>query len=922
MTNERKTAFSYFKRLSLLFIFIALACSLSVFLKDSFETTRAAAVKDDLSEFSRADLTQQALFYIQHNYYDPNRLNTKLMLKNGLLAVARSVPEILVDFPDNSQKVTISIEDLEQKFTIPSLQSGLDSMIPVLQQIYAFIEKNYKGDVELPDIERAAINGMLEVLDPHSSLLPPKIFKEFKTQTEGEFGGVGIVIGLREADLTVISPIEGTPAWKAGIKVKDKIVKIGNEATINMNLNEAVEKLRGKIGTQVNLTLSREGVADPFEVTLTRAKIKIDSIQSKLLTAPEGDTGYIKVKHFQEDTYRELARNLKKIKSESKNFKGLILDFRNNPGGLLNQAIQVSDLFLEKGVIVSTVGVGDKVRETEEAKALGTEENYPIMILANESSASASEIVAGALKNNNRGVMIGQQTFGKGSVQSVYNLRDGSALKLTIAQYLTPGNESIQTVGITPDVDLIAATVLPNNVHILASDGMREKDLEKHLESTLNQHKKPVYEVRYFLPKKVKPAGDKDKDKERDFEDDLNEYSNDLKLDDDFYVTMARKIILSNPPAERKAALKEAEKTIKTAEKEEDQKISTALLAIGVNWVQGVSKESPAAEVSFVIEGKQPKDPLIAGEEAKLTLKLKNKGPGDFYRLIAKTESENILFKNKEFPFGYVKSGEQKTWTTKIKIPESALSREDEVKFVFNEGNNKTPEPFVINLVVQPKPHPSFAYSYQISGNGNIHKGEKTTLKVTVKNLGPGQAKDTVVNIKNLEGEGVLVTEGRNKLGIIESGASKEATLSFNVDKSFSKKQVGFDFSIADGAVQESLSDKLKFDLVSGKHSPIPNVLQEAPSIQLTMNESIYSTSQSRFNISGVANSETPLKDVLIFVNNNKVYLKPAKSTESLKKLSFASNVPLENNKNNLITIVARNNRDLAVYKSFFIRKK
>ncbi|MBL7685375.1 MAG: PDZ domain-containing protein, partial [Deltaproteobacteria bacterium] len=485
------------RKYRLFLLVFVLVLSFSFFYKDALNaiSKQNNVVSSDSSEFSQAILSRQTLYYIAHNYYDPARINPRQMLKAGLMAIARGAPEILVDFPEGANQLSVFVEKEEQKIKVPNFSKNVDlgEMVPILQQTYSFIEKHYKGDTELSDIERLALNGMLESLDPHSSLLSPKVFKEFRTQTEGEFGGLGIVIGLKEGDLTVISPLEGTPAWKAGIKSKDKILKINTEATINMNLNDAVEKMRGKVGTQVTLLIAREGVTDPFEITLTRAKIVIDSIQSKLISQPEGDVGYVKVKSFQEDTYRELVKNLDKLKSQSKNFKGLILDFRNNPGGLLSQAIQVSDLFLSSGVIVATAGAGDKVRETEEAKGPGTESNYPIMVLVNDSSASASEIVAAALKNNNRGVVLGQQTFGKGSVQSVYSLKDGSALKLTIAQYLTPGNESIQSVGITPDIQLVAATVTPNNTRILEGEGFREKDLEKHLESSLNQMKKPVY---------------------------------------------------------------------------------------------------------------------------------------------------------------------------------------------------------------------------------------------------------------------------------------------------------------------------------------------------------------------------------------------------------------------------------------------
>lgn len=919
MEKRPQAKFSFVRRLALVFSLLLLGLSASALLRDGLDrSSRTAVGSENLnSSFSKAELVQQTLHYINQAYYDPSRPNPKQMLKAGLLSLARSVPEVVVDFSDNAARITVAVEDTEKKFTLPVLEKNLEPIIPFVQQIFAFIEKNYKGEIEYPDMERAFINGMLESLDPHSSLLAPKIFKEFKTQTEGEFGGLGIVIGLKDGDLTVVAPLEGTPAWKAGIKSKDKIIKIGNEATINMNLNEAVEKLRGKVGSQVTLTITREGISDPFEVTLTRAKIKIDSIRSKLLASPEGDIGYIKVKSFQEDTFRELQKALSKLKSQSTHFKGLILDFRDNPGGLLSQAIQISDLFLDHGVIVSTVGAANKIREVEEARG-GTSENYPIVVLVNDSSASASEIVAGALKNNNRAIVIGEQTFGKGSVQSVYNLRDSSALKLTIAQYLTPGNESIQSVGITPDILLIPGSVLPEDSKILASEGVREKDLDQHLESSLSQSKKPVYKLLYFQPKKPKSDDPNEKDKEEE----NNEYSNDIKLDNDFYTQFARKLILNTQNLERAAWLKQIENVEKTSEKEEEQKISQALSQIGVDWSLGSSPGKPQAEVSFSIEGKQANESIKAGEEAKLTLQVKNVGSGDFYRLIAKTEAETPLFKNREFIFGHVKSGETKSWTTKIKIPETAISREDEIKFVFEEANQKAPETFSTSLLIDAKPRPSFAYSYQLvsPAKDNLQKGDSVKMIITVKNLGASKIKEVVVNIKNLEGESVFVSEGRSKLAELEPGASKEAHLAFNIDKNFDKKKLGIELSIIDMSMQDGLSDKLSLGLGKESSSPPPNTLNTPPVIELIGIEGARSSSIGKFYVSGTATSESNMKDVMIFVNENKVYLKSA-STDTPKKINFANQAPLDK-KMNLITIVARDQRNLASHKSFYIRKK
>jgi len=920
MLSNPKPHFSFLRRLALIFSLLLIGFSTSILLRGGFDPVSRAAVNAETpqSSFARAELTQQTLNYISHNYYDPSRPNPKQMLKGGLMSLARAVPEIVVDFPDNAARITVAVEGSEKKFTLPVMDKSVEPIVPFVQQIFAFIEKEYKGDVEYPDIERAFINGMLEALDPHSSLLAPKIFKEFKTQTEGEFGGLGIVIGLKDGDLTVVAPLEGTPAWKAGIKPKDKIIKIGNEATINMNLNEAVEKLRGKVGSQVTLMITREGLNDPFEVTLTRAKIKIDSIRSKLIHSPEGDVGYIKVKSFQEDTYRELLKALSKIKSQAVNFKGLILDFRDNPGGLLSQAIQISDLFLDHGVIVSTVGAGNKIREVEEAHGSGTEDKYPIVVLVNDSSASASEIVAGALKNNNRAIVVGEQTFGKGSVQSVYSLKDGSALKLTIAQYLTPGNESIQSVGITPDILLIPGTIQAEDTKILATEGFREKDLDQHLESSLSQNKKPTYQLLYFLPKKPVNPDSPDKDKEED----TSEYSSDVKLDNDFYATLARKLILSTSNAERPSFLKQSETTEKAQDKEEEQKITQALSQIGVDWSTGAATGKPQAQVTFNIEGKQPGEAINAGEEAKLTLQVKNVGNGDFYRLIAKTDAETPLFKNKEFIFGHVKSGETKSWTTKIKIPETAFSREDEIRFNFEEANNKIPESFSTTVLIDAKPRPSFAYSYRLVSPSKdaIQKGDTVKLIISVKNIGSAKLKEAVVNIKNLEGESVFVSEGRSKLQELEPGATKEANFAFSIDKNFDKKKVGIEISILDMGMQDGLSDKLSIGLGSEPSSPAQNALQTPPVIQLTGIEGARSTSINKFYISGNASSDVKMKDVIIFVNDTKVYLKSVQG-ESPTKIVFADQAPLDK-KMNLISIVARDQRNLASHRSFYIRKK
>jgi carboxyl-terminal processing protease len=334
------------------------------------------------------------------------------------------------------------------------------------------IDKYYVEKVELEDLINGAIQGMLQNLDPHSSYMDKETYKEFKVETKGEFGGLGITIGMRDKILTVISPIEDTPADKAGIKAGDKIIKIDDKSTANITLDEAVKKLRGKPGTNVKITILRDGVEKPFDVTITRAIIKIQAVKSKMID----DIAYIRLTNFKEDASKEIMDALKKL---SKNdYKGIILDLRNNPGGLLTEAVNVANLFLDSGkTVVFTKDRDGKENHLKTSMFADFDDSTPLVVLINEGSASASEIVAGALQDYRRAVIIGQTSFGKASVQTIIPLSDGSAIKLTTARYYTPKGRSIQGVGIKPDIEISAGKIVLTKSHF----SLKESDLENHL---------------------------------------------------------------------------------------------------------------------------------------------------------------------------------------------------------------------------------------------------------------------------------------------------------------------------------------------------------------------------------------------------------------------------------------------------------
>ena len=346
-------------------------------------------------------------------------------------------------------------------------------------EVLSMVRKHYVEEVKPKDLIYGAIKGMLSSLDPHSAFMPPEAYKEMQVETKGEFGGLGIQIGMKDKAITVIAPIEDTPAYRAGIKAGDKIIKINKESTQDMTLQDAVSKMRGAPKTPVTISIMREGLDAPRDFTIVRDIIKIKSVKSRIL---DNKIGYVKISQFQEMTSSDLSAAMKKLEAEK--IGSLILDLRNNPGGLLNSAIDVSSQFLPKGklVVYTKTRSGDKSEFFTEGDHAFT---LPMIVLVNQGSASASEIVAGALKDWNRAVILGVQTFGKGSVQTVIPLSDGAGLRLTTAKYYTPKGTSIQNTGITPDIVLKLEAKNGAKEHPV----LREKDLQRHLQNEQNEPK-------------------------------------------------------------------------------------------------------------------------------------------------------------------------------------------------------------------------------------------------------------------------------------------------------------------------------------------------------------------------------------------------------------------------------------------------
>lgn len=365
----------------------------------------------------------------------------------------------------------------EQKQTKKEQQNRLEPY-KKLRKVINLVENNYVDEVELDAIVNKAIEGLLSNLDAHSAYLDEKKFRDLQTQTNGEFGGIGITLGMKDGALTIITPLDDSPAGKAGIKAGDVILKINDQNTLNMSIDDAVNIMRGKAGTPLQLTIYRKGESKPMVFDLKRDNIKLDSVFGRKIDGT--NFYYIRVTSFD----KNVATNVNKLLKKAGKIDGIILDLRNNPGGLLNQAVGLSELFIKEGVVVSQKGraQGENVELKVNGKAPYA--SIPLVVLINGGSASASEIVAGALQDHKRAILVGEQSFGKGSVQVVLELGKTDALKLTTAKYYLPSGRTIQAVGIKPDIEAFYGDVPQGNK---SGFEIKEADLRKHLENELEK---------------------------------------------------------------------------------------------------------------------------------------------------------------------------------------------------------------------------------------------------------------------------------------------------------------------------------------------------------------------------------------------------------------------------------------------------
>jgi carboxyl-terminal processing protease len=806
---------------------------------------RQAAANYDLSQLP---VITKTLFHVRENYFDKSRFDHKRMLVGALDFLQRDVPEILIDrYPERDPKqVKVRVGGQEQTFSIERVDSPW-TMRGVMQEIFKFIQPNLQPVAakdearRLLDIEVAAANGLLYTLDPHSVLLDVESFKDMRTQTQGKFGGLGIVIGMdRKGRIVVRKPMPLTPAEKVGIKAKDHIARINNESTVNMTLTEAVDRLRGDVGAPVDVYIERSGADGLKKFTIVRDSIRPPAIDPppRVLTStaspgqPAAKIGYFRIGNFSANTERDLIEAMSMFDREK--VKGVIMDLRRDPGGLYDQAMKVADAFIDSGVLVSMVGVGGSQRKDEHASRNGNTK-LPLAVLVDQNSASASEIVAGAVKNLDRGVVIGETTFGKGSVQMLFDIAspvtlngkgedERLGLKLTTAQYLTPGDLSIQGVGVTPDVELVPLRVEKMDdrtiINLQKSARRRqESDYEWHLDHPSAQKgAKPSELLPYLYVPTAAQEKRKQEDEDAQSEDAEEEDDSDVADDNaiDYPIEFARDLLAQAKSARRREMLQGSKAFLDKARADEDKKLSHALEKLGVDWNPGPANP-PAGEVQVSLTAPGSDGKIAAGTSVKIRGTVKNIGSVPVHRVRALLKSENPYFDENEMIFGKLAPGESKSFDLVVKVSKGMLTRADVIRAsVFAQGSLKanTPE---LALHVDGKPRPLFAYNYQtvddVKGNqdGQVQLGEKVRLLVKVKNLGAGAAIKTEAILRNGPGqEGILISAGRFETKELAPGATKTFSFVYEVGSEFRGDDYQLELMVGDSVLGESVTDKIR----------------------------------------------------------------------------------------------------------------
>ena len=711
-------------------------------------------------EPSPTPLLAEVLMRIQLDYLELGRLDFSELQEAALLALEREIAEVRVVTPQSkseSQRILFresTLVKLDSPLSLREMYEGLQSLILKLHEKLP--------EYQSTELELIALGAIMSSLDPHSVVLPPSSYAEFNENTRGRFAGVGIVIGIRDKQLTIISLMEGGPAERAGLRIGDQVKEIDGESTKKMSLSAIMQGLRGEIGSRMDLTVERSGKEITYE--LLREDIQISSSDSVDLRFDDGiPVRYIRLKLFQEDTSTDLEKQLDNLDSVA----GLILDLRGNPGGLLQEAVRVSDLFLPPAKRIVSTQTNTDLTSYDSHQLLSSPkiQNIPIVVLVNGQSASASEIVSAALKVNNRAIVVGEQTFGKGSVQSIWGMPGNFGLKMTIARYLTPDNLSIQDVGVQPDLQLDPLYLSENDIHL----------------RSLQQESKAENYILHYM-----------RDSE-DEETDMDKPLSAAEIENDDYVRIAVRLLREHLPYQEtmKATLARSHAMLQAqAEKEVVSEISKQA---ELDWTLSSPSptELPDLQISFeqeinlgVWQGITP--PFAPDHKLRIKVQLENKGSMPMERVLVVSESSIDWLDDIEFPFGKLEGGEKGLWVREIDVDQQENPSWLPLDFLVLEGEDQEllRKEFLWSVV--PDALPTFSMGFQIIDNGSAgsvgngdgipQSGETLALKVNLEMQDPQELEEVVLRIGSSE-DGLIWLQDRVEWKSLKDGQSYEENL-------------------------------------------------------------------------------------------------------------------------------------------------
>jgi len=880
-------------------------------------------------DLGKLQLLGPTLYYVEESYVEPSRVDWEAMYVAGLQAIERRVPVAKFHREPGGEVLAVEIGDFRTVYDVPTVGSSKE-LQKEMRKVAGYLEEHLEpGDIPdvpegvgepLAEVEYAMVNGMLRTLDPHSLLLPPPDAKEMEVENQGEFGGLGItIVDRRGVGLTIESTMPDTPADRAGLQPEDRIVRVEGESTVNMTLDEAVSLLRGPVGTPVNVSVERASRLEPIEVTVVRQLIGLNRVEGELL---EGGIGYISIKAFHDNVERDLHDILSRLHREASgagDLRGLVLDLRGNPGGFLNQAVRVSDTFLTDGDIVSQTDGSGRRTDVERARRQA-EPDYPMVVLVDASSASASEIVAGALRNHDRAVIIGERSFGKGSVQNLTSFYDDSKLKLTISKYLTPGDKSIQSVGIPADVALLPSVVEADEdegpiVRLFHRERVRrEADLDHALDRAATEAVQPaLYSVRYLETQEQRGA---------------------VRPPEDIQVIIARDVLLAANGAWRRTdVLDAAGRLLQQQASAGEEGVVEAMDAIGIDWSAGPAAARRARLPVSVALDPGEEGVLVAGQQHEVTLAVTNTGEEPLYRVAAIAKDHGVL-DGAEFFFGRLEPGETRTFSHDVTLPDGYASERAPVTFEVRDSGVGALGHVDAEVVVQGHELPRFAWRWAVtdaSGDGIVQAGEAISVQLEVENDGGGIATGASARIRTKQRKVVEILDGTLVPGtpvddcdplasascVTHFGPGERFEGSFNIQITAEddwagvveldlelREESAYDHaSIMRAGFYEFYGQDDHIRLIVGAPVPEASSWRRTPEIQISRAPKDRS-SDTRVALSGVVEDDGGLDHVMVFAGGDKIFFEGSGRKADIRSLPFTADVELEPGEN-VITVLA-----------------